>query len=1249
MTNKNMTTVNRPSVEEREFSILCPYRLLFLLENTSRDTKYIDVYKDAVNGITGPDRGRVIIVDHDRIVDLLQNDAEYIGVENDDAYRAAFKRAKTVLLADDGQIPKSLMVELTRLSIETALRKSACNNWHDVDYKNEHRNRSVSSSSSDDKVTTMHQHRVILTNFFDLDLVTEFLGLQQRVDAIVRLTCGEISRTRDKFVTKACLDQRSARAEKIRRFWRDLTDELNAEDTASTYKDVVVYAYESKYDARFEPPDPERIVATSRAYVFREMRRVQDFVSDARNEHDRFVENLNTTATYDFTAVDENGSWLALYESYAERLDEYPMNTIVVAVILDAMIAAICSSHRPAARRPDGRAATTVDDFFDAFRDGSDGDGCLNHPICVPYGNECARTVQKYGQLRFTGYAAATAAVAAARWRRTLWGPRPLLPLETETGYDETISYVKRRCASDDDVDVRLCALALNRLRSNLDVFRGEAIGLPGLDVTKVRFMPEFVEPLDCATMVQTLEKQSETRMRTSYAYFEPEDVILVGFYDFQDGTWTRESSFDFVMPQRPLHARDHFDFFRNHRVPKTPVYPALGPCVATYRERTEETRFCDGDCLTVARRRWRFGSDATCLVYKSKSYELVRHATDDVDRFRINTRAGGTYSFDKRHGDVIGFFGDDGTSVVEINTERNARTGAVCLQRTWRPSKGHSRTETCRRFGNGSVVVEFENGTRTVTYWACGKCVRTTVSGSLGSSTCKSHGNNECCNAIPLKSLPGGFGTTNRFTVPPTHRLGTPSGFPDPNQFKASLYNTAVPSTTSILSGASGTHPGIRNNASVPSSEWPGTAWDDNTTKTRKNRNGWIVDNHYDADFAISNCSDDGKRWTVNFEDGTEIVTHAQEVPVARLGLSEDWASFDVSKREYAHPDYRTVVEYSDGTVCVRDLVRRAPDGSIELRLLRVLRVEVTATAVDVYRDSRVATTSQCPDDDDSSKIATFPWAADVDSLFEKRDGKRRVVRCGRTTTTTTEVPSSRPIGPPSAAAYFIVKRNMTGFRLLDRDQYDEFVGQIDHDRAVVRETHDGGIVTLHDSDVQLDGGTQQVSQRRSADRGYEWLNVSFSSEADGIPVGTTTPKRLVSRTFRKLGADYGPILKALREARSRLAVGPQTTPTAKLVVSMRVPNLDSVKSLYAAQRLECERLVGRKDITRLFIGRLLRGTVFRPSTKLAVQREIRKCAVEAQMRLRTNSFIPYFRRDNYGPFRNCFTDRRITHNTHY
>lgn len=1244
MQNKNMTTINQSSVD-RKSNTLCSYRLWFLLENTSHDTKYIDVYKDVVNVTTGTYYDQVSIVDHDSIVDLLQNDVEYIGVGNDDAYRAAFKRARTVLHVD-GQIPTTLLVELTHLSISAALRQFTCKN--DVVYKNEYDQSYISSLSTK---TTIHQRHVILTNFFDLDFVAEFLrslGPQQRVDAIVRLSCGEICKTRGKFVTKACMDEQLARDEKIRRFWWDLNNKLNTKSSASIYKNVVIYAYESKYDARFEPPDPEQIVATLREYVFHEMNRVQDFVSNITIEYDRFVENLNSVATYNFTTVSENDLW-PLYNTYAERLNGYPVNTITVTMILDAMIATICSPQKTRTRRSDDWAAT-VDVYFNALRDESN-DGCLNYSICVPYGNECARTVQKYGELRFASYITTITNVLATRWRRSLWGARLLLPLETETEYDATISDVKRQCVCDDDVDVRLCVLALNRLRSNLDVFRGETISLPGLEMTKVRFTPEFIEPLDCSTMVQTLEKQSETRMKISYAYFEPEDVILVGFYDFQDTTWTRKSSFNFDMPQQPIHMRDHFDFFRNKKVPKF-VYPALGSSITTYREHTEEIRFCDGDYLTVIRRRWRFDLDTTCLIYKSKSYEFVRHATEDVDRFRINTNTGCTYNFDKYQGDIIGFYADDGTNIIEINTERNIITDAICLQRLWQ-SKGSSRTEKCRSFGNSSVVVEFKNGSHTVTYWAFGYCTRTNFSGSH---------ENRTFNATPLKSS-SGFGTTNRSTVPPTQHLKTPSRFTVPSQFKTPQDNAAVSSMTSIRSKISDNrvsptqYLGIQNDVTVPVPALKQLETGisvmsiKNIDRKPSTWNDSLFNYSYDTDYGISNCSNDGKKLTVKFEDGTEIVTYVHEVSVTMLGLSADWVIFEVSKREYTHPDYRTVVEHRDGTVYVPDLIRCAPNGSMELRLQRLLRIEVTATAVDIYRDDpdTVPPNYSNISNNDSSKIATFPWTVDVDLLFEKRDGKRRLVRCGRTTTTR-KIPSSCLNGRPSAAAYFIVKRNMTGFRLLDHDQYDEFIGQIrNHDNTVIRETHDE-IATLHDSDLKLgvtnnysrsNLTTSTVSQPRLADRNcnYEWLNV-FSSKTGKKSFRTVTPKRLVSRMFRKLSTDYEPVLKALRNIHA-IPIERQTTLTTKLVVRMYVPNLDHVKALYRANGLGFwyESPIESNDDTCLFIKHLLNGTVIKPSVKLALQKEIRKYAFEAQMRLRTNNFIPYFHRDYYIPFRNYYT----------
>lgn len=238
-----------------------------------------------------------------------------------------------------------------------------------------------------------------------------------------------------------------------------------------------------------------------------------------------------------------------------------------------------------------------------------------------------------------------------------LWGSHPLLPPNIVDEHNAIVSEVKSKCGRRDDVDAQLCVLAVNRLRGNLDVFRGERIaGLPAsLGTTVVSYKPELLEPLGCRTMVQALERKSERYERTSYAYFEPEDVALVGFYNFRPSRM--RSSFRFTVPRQPVHFNDYLGLFHGPGGCKADRFYAMDArrwwWCPTYKEHTERIRFRDDDRLTVSKRKWRFEPGTVCLTYKSPDddYEIVRHViiggendNDDNDRFRICTGAGDEY-----------------------------------------------------------------------------------------------------------------------------------------------------------------------------------------------------------------------------------------------------------------------------------------------------------------------------------------------------------------------------------------------------------------------------------------------------------------------------------------------------------------------------------------------------------------------------------------------------------------------------
>lgn len=204
---------------------------------------------------------------------------------------------------------------------------------------------------------------------------------------------------------------------------------------------------------------------------------------------------------------------------------------------------------------------------------------------------------------------------------------------------------------------------------------------------------------------------------------------------------------------------------------------------------------------------------------------------------------------------------------------------------------------------------------------------------------------------------------------------------------------------------------------------------------------------------------SADGASMTVEFGDGTTIGTRVREVSAERPG--EDWARYAVVEYEYAHPAHRTVtVDRPDGTFRMADAVPRGADGRVRLRLPGDVLVDVTGDAIAVRRGG---------DDGQPVTAATFGWKG-RGSLFEKCDGpgdatilageRDRVIR-SRTT-------AAWP--PIASSSFFIVKRNMSGFRVLDRDRFDDDDDDDDADtrrNRAVHETDDGIVAVYEDSDT--------------------------------------------------------------------------------------------------------------------------------------------------------------------------------------
>lgn len=382
------------------------YRTIFLMESTANGTKYIDIYKDALNQRRGDGREchNTIVIDRDRLVRSVADDR---CLEKNGTYRRLHEQAKRGL-TETGRISAELMVQLVRQSIIVAqLELTRNRESNDVVETNGSTNRFAAAGGV---------VNVMLTNFFDLPFIVDFVGAcnnNVRVDAIVELSCGEIARVRDKFVSKACGGRAGKRDNDILEFWRDFHAALDTERVASVFKDVVVYTYKSGYQADREPPDADRIVVASREHVWSEMDGLQRFVSQVRADYENFTKNGSPMMVHPLPIDDHDGH---LYGSYCELLTDYPEGAMTVPVILDAMLKAI--NVEPAGRRDaDAKGPADLDVSFDKLRDELSvaGEGCMNYPVCVPFGDERGVTMKKY-DLRRTDYSASAVNALTVRY-----------------------------------------------------------------------------------------------------------------------------------------------------------------------------------------------------------------------------------------------------------------------------------------------------------------------------------------------------------------------------------------------------------------------------------------------------------------------------------------------------------------------------------------------------------------------------------------------------------------------------------------------------------------------------------------------------------------------------------------------------------------------------------------------------------------------------------------------------------------
>lgn len=1173
-----------------------PHQATFLMESTAAGTRYVDVYRDAL--LDRGDTGGVILVDHDRLVGSLADGC----AADDKAYRSLHRRAKAQLVHNDGRVAVGLMVRLVRQTIALAHRTAR-------------------------RAGPAH---AVLTGFFDLAFVAGFPGAGFETAAVVELCCGKIRGAREKFESRATAARRAAAAAAVRRFWTGFRDALNTAGGAAAFRDVVVYRHECRYDAGRVPCDYERIIAAAAEFVLRDVARVQQLVSDVRAGREEFA-TASGPRSCALTDVNDVDGALRYGRAYADRLARVPEAAVTVALVVDAMLHAIDS---------DRLDHEWVDEYFEALTDGRDR-GCADRPACVQYGDDCGLTAKRH-KLQRTDYARSAVSVMRARWKWSLWRRRSLLTPWTEAEHDDAVAAIMQRLERDDDdgVDAQLCVLGLNRLQSNLDVFRGETVDLSGLGATDVTFRPTVIEPVGCATMVQMLDKEAMAYKRTSHAYFAPEDVMLVGFYDFCPMATTRRSSFDAVIPQRATGARDYFDFFHGKRTPKCfyvmdNVMTTSPSPTMTYHEDSNETCFQNGDSLTVTRRKWRFEPVVVCLTYKSERYEIIRHVVDgdrdSYDRLRIHIDSVGEYCVDKSHEGVIGFTGrlSDGGR-VDVFTQNNGR--AVCL--LWQPgvsAADRDAVETSRLCEDGCVTIEYADQSY-IKYSAEGDVEKKTASDTMVLHR-RSKGGKTRGTKLPLESR------KSRVTRSPIeikkNRVAKTLGVSS-----KSIRNVDGTKTVSVIT-------------TVPKDSSSEIDTDsDNAQKLYADLTTVAVEN-----------SRDSSRKTVMFEDGTTITTHFRRPrhgkPLPALGEPSDVISY-----EYAHPAYKTVIDdRGAGMFRVSGVVTRSEDGAF--RLPRWSNdpggIDITTAAVVIHGG-----------DGPSEPVATFGWSTagdgvdDADeSLFEKRDGRRHVSVMARRDPDKVHynvtvihdgeayvsgVAGRAPIRP-RPAAYFIVKRDMSGFAVPDPRRYDRFMEDVRGRRGTAireygRETVALFVAGNKNPDADLVALSALAPASVPTGR-FAWLNPPFAGGFPGVARTTAADVdvlladlrkfkgrlQLASRAFRKIDVDYGPLLDALR----RHDAWPRPTarlPTVKMRVRPYVPDLSDVRALYVATALAA---VTTRNQDHIGVA-----TAAERSEKRERRRSQQKMtaghARQALSRLASNSFIPYFHRDNYEPLRDSW-----------
>lgn len=138
----------------------CARQTVFLLESSSDGARYVDVFREAMDDAQrGPEIGDVVVVDHDRLVGPMRYDG--------------------------GGPTSALTVPLVRHAVAAAVR-----DWWYLKRLGANDNGNDGSIPETDKNGRQPAVSVVLTGFFHLPFVIEFIGRTGTVDAVIELRYG---------------------------------------------------------------------------------------------------------------------------------------------------------------------------------------------------------------------------------------------------------------------------------------------------------------------------------------------------------------------------------------------------------------------------------------------------------------------------------------------------------------------------------------------------------------------------------------------------------------------------------------------------------------------------------------------------------------------------------------------------------------------------------------------------------------------------------------------------------------------------------------------------------------------------------------------------------------------------------------------------------------------------------------------------------------------------------------------------